>query len=158
MKMRTRLFAPFAILALCGTAIFATLGFGGEDARAPQPAGGAFESADVADTLHRVSIPSGGASIASATAAAKGKKPRIRYFETAPFELPGGLARASELRCPKAGSRVLGGYFGTNFSSSVAETTSAPRNKRTWLEGVTNFSGAPDNTVFIGIVCALGVK
>jgi hypothetical protein len=156
--MTRKFLAAFVVIALCGAGAFATLGFGGEDARAPQPAGGAFESADVADTLHRVSMPSGGASMASASPATKGKKPRIRFFETAPFELPGGLARASELRCPKAGSRVLGGYFGTNFSSSVAETTSAPRNKRTWLEGVTNFSGAPDNTVFIGIVCALGVK
>jgi hypothetical protein len=158
MTMRRKFLAAFVVIAACGAGIFAAIGFGGENRSAPQPAGAAFESTGVADTLHRVSVPSGGAGVASATAAAKGKKPRIRFFETAPFELPGGLALANELRCPKAGSRVLGGYFGTNFSSSVAETTSAPRNKRTWLEGVTNFGGSPDNTVFIGIVCAQGVK
>jgi hypothetical protein len=153
-----KLFVSLVVLALCGSAVFATIGIAGEGDDAPQAAtaGRTHASTGVADTLHRVSMPAK-AGIAAVTAG-KRKKPRIRYFETAPFSLDVGAAMSSELRCPRAGSRVLGGYFGTNFSQSVAETLSHPRGKRSWLEGVTNFGGGADDTVFIGIVCALGVK
>jgi hypothetical protein len=160
MRMTRKFVAAFVVIALCGAAAFATIGLAGEGATRSHAASasGALESTDVAKTLHRVSVPGDAGAASATTAAQKGKKPRIRYHETAPFTLDGGAAFSSELRCPRAGSRVLGGYFGTNFSQQVAETLSHPRGKRSWLEGVTNFGGGADNTVFIGIVCALGVK
>jgi hypothetical protein len=154
-----KLFVPLVLLVLGGTAVFATIGLGDEGGNTPQAAtaGRASESANVADTLHRVSTPGAKAGIAAVTAG-KRKKPRIRYFETAPFSVGPGGAMSSELRCPRAGSRVLSGYFGSNSSQAVAETLSHPRGKRSWLEGVTDIVGSGDDTVFIGIVCALGVK
>jgi hypothetical protein len=159
MRMTRKLFAAF-VLAACGAGAFATVGLGDEGGTPPDAAsaGRAPEAAAVAETLHRVQLPNARTAASATTAAKKRKKPRIRYFETAPFTLDGDAAFSSELRCPRAGSRVVGGYFGTNFSQSVAETLSHPRGKRSWLEGVTNFGGGADNTVFIGIVCALGVK
>jgi hypothetical protein len=159
MRMRKKLFAAFVVLALCGAGAFAAIGLGGEGGNAPQAASADLASeTGIADTLHRVSTPGAAAAASATTAANKGKKPRIRYFETAPFSLGPNEARSSELRCPRAGSRVLSGYFGTNFSLAVAETFSAPSGKRTWVEGVTEIGGGTDDTVFIGIVCALGVK
>jgi hypothetical protein len=159
MKMTRKLFAAF-VVAVCGAGVFATIGLG-DDGGTTQDAVravGPSESAEIAETLHRARVPGDAAAASATTAAKRGKKPRIRYYETAPFSVDAGFAFSSELRCPRAGSRALGGYFGTNFSQQVAETLSHPRGKRSWLEGVTNFGAGPDNTVFIGIVCARGVR
>jgi hypothetical protein len=157
--MRTKLLLPVALVGVTAMGVSAAIGIGDVRDNVPQAAsqGNEFDSAGAATTLHRVSGPSAGASAASVGAAAKkSKKPKIQYFETEIFPINGLAAVGDTLPCPGK-RRVLGGYFGSFDTVQVAETFSAPESKKSWFEGITNFSTDPDNA-FIGIVCAKGVK
>jgi hypothetical protein len=158
--MRTKLLLPVALVAVTAMGVTAAIGIGDVRDNVPQAASqdNVFDSAGAVATLHRVSTPSAGASAASVGAAAKkAKKPKIQYFETEIFPINGGVTGVGDtLTCPGK-RRVLGGYFGSFETVEVAETFSAPESKKSWFEGITNFSTDPDNA-FIGIVCAKGVK
>ncbi|HEX2467951.1 MAG TPA: hypothetical protein VHJ54_07080 [Solirubrobacterales bacterium] len=158
-----KLLVPLTLVGLCGAGVFAAIGIGGESRNVPRAGSlrDAYEPAN-ADTLHRVAAPSAGANSASVVTAAKkkGKKVRIRYFETDAFPMLGtGDATGDSLSCPPK-NKVLGGYFGSD-GVDVALTFSAPETTRRWFVGISQvpgFLGGEAENAFLGIVCAKGVK
>jgi hypothetical protein len=153
--MRARVMGGAAVIAVAALGAFAAIGFGGVGGRtaAQMVAAG---HATPHRAVHEVGKPTGDAN--AATVARRGKKARIRYFESVPVAIPGAenAEEGGTLSCPKK-TKVVSGYFATGAPGVALSVSALGATFRDWDIAAFNTTNTP-NTVIFGIVCAQNVK
>jgi hypothetical protein len=83
------------------------------------------------------------------------KKPRLKYFETRNFTIPGSDRDDSFMLCPRK-YKAINGYFGSN-GLIFADFSASGNPLRRWNFGLAETTGAPGRA-FLGIVCLKGTR
>ncbi len=125
-------------------AVSSTISWGGSNAKLPTKA----ESFELIRG-HPVSSPSVGSPGKGA------KKPRLRYFETTTFSVPGDGRRDVFLRCPRK-FKAINGYFGTD-GGIFPDYLASGQSVRRWDFGLADTTGL-QGRAFIGVVCLKGTR
>jgi hypothetical protein len=137
----------FVVLAL-GAALalvaFSAITWGDSDSKSPIGTK-AFEQR----VGHPVSSP------ATPLVSKAAKKPRLKYFETRNFTIPGGRRDDSFMLCPRK-YKAINGYFGSN-GLIFADYSASGRNLRRWDFGLAETTGT-SGRAFLGIVCLKGTR
>jgi hypothetical protein len=155
--MKARVLGGTVVIAIAGLGAFAAIGLGEQgDQSVSQVLDRGHATPKRA--VHEVARPSGNVGVA----AAKGKKPTIRYFESDPITVPGmqpggePAEQGGTLSCPKK-TKVLSGYFGTGAPGVALSFSALGATTRRWDMAAFNTT-ATENTVVFGVVCAKSVK
>jgi hypothetical protein len=140
---RRRLIIAVA-LALSGLGTFAAIGLGERDSSRPAALDRAFDSVPA----HPVEAPS--ASTAGSVGASAKGKPKVKYFETAAFEVPVAGTDVSTA-CP-AKHKALTGYFLASRGIVLDLSAISAASARQWDYGLFNDTGDVGEAI-VGVVC-----